>query len=93
MHETRANMMIGQNLVIRQEEYLPTIVVGPIIKMISLVDLCLLIFVCDQPRHDVDVPWLSLDYFFPFFVEIILTPAKEVIVVTQCLELAKFCSA
>jgi hypothetical protein len=80
-------MMIGQQLVMRQEKCLPGIVVQPIVKMIFCVIPCLLILVYDQPGHDVDILGLCRDHCCPFFVEIILTPAREIIIITQSLEL------
>jgi hypothetical protein len=59
--------------------------------MIIIIAPFSLVFIYDQTRHDVDVPRLCLYYLYPFFVEIVLTPAKEVIVITQCLESPKVC--
>jgi hypothetical protein len=53
--------------------------------MIFIVTPCLLVFAYDQTGDDVDVPWLCLYYLCPFFVEMILTPAKEIIVITHAL--------
>ncbi len=80
-------MMIGQQLVMHQEECLPAIVVQSIFKMIVFVVPCLLILVCDHPEYDVNVLGLCHDHCCPFFVEIILTPAREIIIITQSLEL------
>jgi hypothetical protein len=69
-----------------QKECLAAIVVQPIIEVIFFVVHFLLFFFCDQPRYDADVLGLCHDNFFPLFVEMILTPAKGVLVIAQCLE-------
>jgi hypothetical protein len=80
--------MIGQLLVMRQKVCMPTIVVQPIVKMIFFI---FPILVCDQPRHDCELLGLCCDRGCPFFVKIILTLAREVIAITQSLELPEVC--
>ncbi len=76
--------MIDQQLVMRQKACLPAIIVQPIVKMISFV---LPIFVCDQPGYDCNVLGLCCDHGCPFFVEIILTLKRYIIIITQSLRL------
>ncbi len=61
-------LMIDQHLVMREEKYLPAVVVRIIIKSIFIIVPCLLIFVCDPTIHYVYVPGPSLYYLCPFFV-------------------------
>jgi hypothetical protein len=83
----------GQQLMMRQEVCLPTIFVQSIVKMNFFLVPCSLILIYDQPGHDVNVLGLRHDNCYPFFVEIILTPARELIVITQSLELPEVCFA
>jgi hypothetical protein len=56
------------------------------LRILFAIDL-LLIILCDQPICDADVPGPCPGKFLPLFVEMILIPAKGVIIITQGLEL------
>jgi hypothetical protein len=61
-----------------------------VVRILFIVHL-LLVFLCDQPRHDADVPGPHPGKFLPLFVEMMLIPAKGVIIITQVLELPHVC--
>jgi hypothetical protein len=51
-----------------------------------------LLFFYDHPRHDADVLGPPPENCLLLFVEMMLIPAKGVIVIAQCLELPQVCS-
>ena len=85
--------MIPHQLVICQKKRLAAIFVPSFVVVILCVVLLLLIILCDQPIHDADVPGPCPGNFLPLFVEMILIPAKGVIIITQGIELPHVPSA
>jgi hypothetical protein len=74
------------------EKRLAEIFVRSIVVVILIVVQLSLGVLRDQPIHDVDVPGPCPGNILPLFVEMILIPAKGVIIITQGLELPHVCS-
>jgi hypothetical protein len=79
-------LMVGQHLVMCEENCLPAVVVRRIIKSIVIVPHSL-VFIINPTIHYVYVSGPSLCHLCPFFVYIILILTKHVVVIAQFLEL------
>jgi hypothetical protein len=85
--------MICHQLVICQKECLTAFFVRYIVVVILFVVHLLLVILRDQLIHDADIPGPCPGKFIPLFVEMILIPAKVVMIITQGFELPHVSSA
>jgi hypothetical protein len=86
-------MVIRHQLVVYQKECLTAFFIHSIVVVILFVVHLSLVILRDKPIHDADVPGSCPGKFIQLFIEMILIPAKMVMIITQGFELSHIPSA